>query len=122
MIHAQSLEDTIIACERKVWDALVAGDARTDNAMLADDFLGVYAAGFAGKADHVGQLRDGPTIQGYDLSDFRSRVLAKDVMLLSYRADFERLAGNSPEAMYVTSIWNLREGAWINIFSQDTVA
>ncbi len=108
--------------ETRVWDALVGGDSKADEAALDDSFLGVYPDGFAGKADHVRQLIDGPTVQTYALSDLRVMRLGNDHAVLSYRADFQRLRRAEPEAMYVSSIWRRTQDGWINIFSQDTPA
>ena len=110
------------ACERSVWDALVAGDQGGDATALHDDFLGVYTDGFGTKADHVGQLGDGPTVAQFSLSDLRLRRLGQDHALLSYRADFQRVGRTEPEAMYVSSIWERHGSGWKNIFSQDTPA
>jgi uncharacterized protein (TIGR02246 family) len=117
--------DEILDLERAVWSALVAGDAGADAELLADDFLGVYGSGFAGKAEHVGQLVRGPTVAAYDLSEATLVVLSDDLALLSYRARWSPRRGERPgptETMYVTSIWRRTEGRWRNIFSQDTPA
>ncbi len=117
-----ALCDTLLRLERSVWDALRNGDAQADQAALAPDFLGVYSDGFAGRDDHVAQLAGGPTIHDYDLTDPHARALGPGFALLSYRATFRRAAGDIPEVMYVSSIWRNHGGAWVNVFSQDTVA
>ncbi|WP_419914320.1 DUF4440 domain-containing protein [Hoeflea sp.] len=116
-----ALIEELKACEIAVWEALKRGDAEADAAALAPDFLGVYADGFAGRACHVGQLADGPSIAAYDLSDFHLLVLSDDHALISYRANFQRTGPEAiPESMYVSSIWQRTPDGWINIFSQDT--
>jgi hypothetical protein len=42
-------------------------------------------------------------------------------VLLAYRAEFTRVGGSRPEAMYVSSIWEARGDQWLNIFSQDSM-
>lgn len=108
--------------ETAVWNALVAGDAEADASLLADDFLGVYESGFAGKQSHVGQLGGGPTIASYSLSEVDVRQLAPDLVLIAYRARFTRRPGDAPQTMFVTSIWRRDEPTWRNVFSQDTPA
>ncbi|WP_306116136.1 MULTISPECIES: nuclear transport factor 2 family protein [unclassified Roseovarius] len=120
--NADGLLAELTACECAVWDALLRGDAKADAAALDESFLGVYPDGFSGKAAHIGQLEDGPTIKAYTLSDLRARALGPDHAILSYRADFERPSGPRAEVMYVSSIWQRRGASWINIFSQDTPA
>lgn len=111
--------------ETQVWSALVAGDMAGDENLLADDFLGVYSSGMAGKAEHAGQLKDGPTVEAYSLSDAKIQILAEGVVLLAYLARWTRAKKdgvNKQEAMYITSIWRKTDRAWLNVFSQDTPA
>ena len=113
--------DDALALERSVWDALVAGDAAADEAALAPDFLGVYPSGFAERACHVEQLDEGPSIAAYRLEDARLDVIAEDAILIAYRAVFARAASpDETEEMFVSSLWRLRAGKWVNTFSQDT--
>lgn len=110
-----------IALETKVWEALVRGDAKADAALLSDDFLGVYPSGFAGRTDHVGQLNAGPVMRDYTLDQARLMVIGADHALLSYRATYARVGGEI-EMMFISSLWQQRDGVWRNSFSQDTPA
>ena len=115
--------EQFFALECVVWDALVAGDSEADAEMLEDDFLGVYTSGFEGKQDHVGQLRNGPTVLAYELLQQRCLELSEGLVLYAYRAEFRRVGSSessAPESMYVSSIWRQRGGRWRNVFSQDT--
>ena len=116
---------TLVELETRVWDALVRGDAAADTRLLSDDFLGVYSSGFAGRAEHAGQLQHGPTIATFELHDARIIELSDDHVLLSYRAEYQRLVegvARPRESMYVSSLWSRRAGEWVNVFSQDTPA
>ena len=113
-------ENELVELEKMVWDALVSGDSVADGLLLADDFLGVYETGFAGKENHVEQLINGPTIRHYELSDFTRKVLCSDTVLLSYKAEYSRPASDELKVMYVSSIWQRQTEKWLNIFSQDT--
>jgi hypothetical protein len=117
-----TIED-FIRLETEVWRALVEGDAAADARLLADDFLGVYPTGFADRSDHVGQVRDGPTVDEFTLSDERLLVLSDSAVLLAYRADYRRAPSAAEaeiETMYVSSLWCRRDDRWVNVFSQDT--
>ncbi len=107
--------------ETKVWDALKNGDAQADAALLTEDFLGVYSTGMAGKADHASQLKNGPSVLEFSLSDASAMELAEGVVLLTYFVTFSRPRGGET-SMYITSIWQKRNGTWLNVFSQDTEA
>ena len=117
---AADLIEEILTCERRVWDALVAGNAQADSDALDGAFLGVYPDGFAGKSAHVGQLSDGPTVRRYEITDARMMRLGADHVLLAYKADYTRISANKPEEMLVSSIWRRSGGGWTNVFSQDT--
>ena len=115
--------EKFLTLEKKVWSALASGDIATDTRLLADNFLGVYRSGFAEKADHTNQLRAGPTVAHYELSEAQIQVLSQEIVLLSYCAQWVRYNDNDlggKESMYVTSIWQRIDGAWKNVFSQDT--
>lgn len=114
-----------IELETSVWDALRRGDAEADARFLAEDFLGVYPSGFAGRSDHAGQLAEGPTVAEFELSDARLVVLSDNDVLLSYRANWHRFRSGkrgARESMYVSSLWSRRSDRWVNVFSQDTPA
>lgn len=123
-MRAMDLE-TVVALETKVWEALRCGDAEADARLLAEDFVGVYSTGFAGRADHAGMLANGPTVAEYQLHDARLLVVSDNDALLCYRADFRRVGtdeAGAVESMYISSLWSRRSGEWLNVFSQDTPA
>lgn len=114
--------DGLLALETAVWDAMRTGDGEADERMLADDFLGVDPSGFATRSEHASLLADGPTVAEFELSDARMFVVSPTDVLLSYRADFVPLAAGvrgDATAMYVSSLWSLRDGRWLNTFSHD---
>jgi hypothetical protein len=112
--------DAILDLEKQVWAALVNGDAQVDRALLSPDFLGVYPSGFANRDDHVGQFADAPTMATFELSDAKLMVLTPDIVLLSYRADYQRPNTAAWEAMLISSLWERRNEVWVSSFSQDT--
>ncbi len=110
----------LLACEIKVWEALVAGDTEEDAAALDDSFLGLYSDGYSDKAAHVAQLDNGPTVKKFTLSQHRVLILGKDHAMLCYHAKFQRCGHQNCESMWVSSVWQRANAGWINIFSQDT--
>ena len=114
--------EEILSLEQEVWRALIAGDPVADGAMLTDDFLGVYPSGFANRADHMGELADGPTMQSYHLDDARLMPVSADHVLLAYRATYQRVGSDMDEVMYISSIWRRVGETWRNSFSMDTPA
>jgi hypothetical protein len=119
---SQLLLEDLIRLETAVWQALADGDAGADGRLLSDDFLGVYPTGFADRKSHMEQLIDGPTVASFALHDARMLTVSESAVILSYRAEFERPTSKALEEMYVSSLWCRRDGAWFNVFSQDTPA
>jgi hypothetical protein len=114
-----------VALERRVWQALADGDSRSDANLLDARFLGVYASGFASRADHAAQLAHGPVVAGFSIHEPRLLTLASDVVMLSYRASFSRpgeAGAGRVHTVYVSSIWTQHDQTWLNVFSQDTPA
>lgn len=116
----EGLLNELLEQERRVWAALVAGDAAADQALLAPDFLGLYPDGYAGRADHAGQLAAGPTVADYRLEEARALSLAEGLGLLCYRAEYTRPGSDTVERMWVSSLWRRDRAGWVNLFSQDT--
>lgn len=115
--------DFVLDLERKVWEALVRGDASADEHLLHDDFLGVYATGFGDRSEHVGQLAEGPVVSEFRLSDARLLVLHPDIAILAYLVEFrrpKRPEASPPDRLYISSAWQRFEQGWKNVFSQDT--
>jgi hypothetical protein len=118
-------KEFFVRLESRVWDALARGDADADQELLASDFIGVYATGFADRSNHAAQLADGPTVGSYSINDARLLRLSASAVVLCYRAEYQRLRGGvlgRNETMYISSLWTERDGRWWNLFSQDTPA
>ncbi len=115
--------DKFVGLETRVWEALVDGDGVADTALLSDDFLGVYEAGFSNRTDHVAMLDNGPIVVTYRIEDARLQVVGDKAAMLSYLACYTKLADPAKqERMYVSSLWEQIDGRWLNTFSQDTNA
>jgi hypothetical protein len=117
--------DFFVALERRVWQALADGDSLADANLLDARFLGVYASGFASRADHAAQLANGPVVADFAIHEPRLLTLATDVVMLSYRATFSRPGGAGAarvHTVFISSIWTQQGATWLNVFSQDTPA
>lgn len=109
-----------LALERRMWEALKAGDASPAQALLAEDFLGVYESGLSSKTQYVSRLASGPFVAHYQVEAKRLQRLTPTVVLLTYRATW-REATQAARNCYITSVWEKRGPAqWVNTFSQDT--
>lgn len=106
--------------ETAMWNSLVNGDGDSADRLLSTDYLGVYTTGFSGRDDYIAALADGPIAASFEISQSQMFVLSNTSVLYSYRADFTSREDGPPEAMYVSSLWCLRDDRWVNVFSQDT--
>lgn len=111
-----------VELETKVWQALVDGDAAADRELLAEDFLGVYPDGFAGRDAHVSQFAAEPTVTDFSINQPHWIELSADAHLLCYLARFRRPGSEEMQTMYVSSLWQRIGDRWQNTFSQDTPA
>ncbi len=112
----------LVELETAVWRALQSGDAAADVASLSEDFLGVYPTGFSTRDEHGQQLDGGPTVAQFSISNARMMSVSEGNALLSYQADFSRPGEGKTVRWFVSSLWSLRDGRWVNTFSQDTPA
>lgn len=110
----------LMELEHQVWRALQTADMAADEALLSEDFIGVYPSGFADRAEHSGQLTSGPSVSEYDLTNARLLKISPTAAVLSYRAIYSGWGQKDRREMFVSSIWQKRDGIWRNIFSQDT--
>lgn len=109
-----------IDLETQVWEALATADTDADRRLLSEDFLGVYPTGFSDRDAHVAQLADGPVMAQYRLHDARLHRITPEAVLLAYRADFRPPDVRKTQSMYISSLWQRRDGRWQNTVSQDT--
>lgn len=114
--------DHFLELERKVWQALVDGDAGADRTLLSDDFVGVYSTGFANRDDHVSQFVSAPTVSSYSIEQALLIEVSGNAAMLCYLAVFQRPGDEAIHRMFVSSLWCERNGMWVNTFSQDTPA
>lgn len=113
--------DFFLGLESRVWAALESGDAAAEYELLSEDFLGVYPSGFADRDEHASLLVGGPTVLSHTVSDARLIGISEDAVMLCYRAEHES-PSRMREVMYVSSLWQRRDGRWWNTFSQDSPA
>ena len=125
MAGAPTPIEDFIRLETQVWQALADGDADADGRMLSDDFLGVYP-----QASRI----ERPTSSNWSTARrlHRSRCTTHECSPCPSppcccrtepsSSGRTSTAGSQVQCMYVSSLWCLRDGEWLNVFSQDTPA
>ena len=116
---ANSLEATLIAKEKRKWDALKNGRWLSLKDMFAEDFISIGyepdgAVKMSMKAQSFSQENRLPSGIEFALSDFKVVAANKDSAVITYIA-----AG--PIKVHATSVWAKRGKEWKTVFYQATM-
>jgi len=115
----------LLAIEKRGWEAWKNRDSTAYRAVLADDAVSTGRSGVSGVAQMIAGLAD-CEVRSYALDEGTARVtpIAPDVALLTFRATQDATCGGSaaPRAVWASSLYARRGGAWRNVFYQETPA
>lgn len=109
------------ALELRLLDPEIRRDPAEVHRLLADDFVEYGSSGQVfDKMRVIAALQsESPARRSAD--DFRVRMLAPEIALVTYRAITERTAG-APQVSLRSSIWARRPDGWQIVFHQGTPA
>ncbi|HXM24175.1 MAG TPA: nuclear transport factor 2 family protein [Terriglobales bacterium] len=119
----ESLEREISANEKQMLDLSARKDLEAYGRRLPDDALGVYSDGYASKADVLRAI-SGMSDLHYSMDDVRVIPVGNAAGLIVYRITQDWKEGGKKLARqyYVSSLWQNRDGKWLNPFWQETDA
>ena len=102
-----------LARENRLWDIAKTRDIRAFSALLAPDFVAVYAAAINNKPQEIAAIRS-QRLRSYAISGFSSRSLAPNVELVTYSVDaVGRFRGADISGRYhATSVWKRSGRTW----------
>ena len=116
---------TLVALEKRGWEAWKNRDSTAYRAVLADDAISNGRSGVATAAQMVGGLKD-CDVRSFALDDgsFRVTTIAPDVALLTFKATQDATCGGTvaPSPVWASSLYVRRGGKWLNAFYQETPA
>lgn len=118
-----SIEATLIAREKEVWEFIKKKDVQGFSSALADDQLYVNGDGVHTKAETVKSVAEG-TLSDYSLDEWKVLMIDKDTALVTYKVTVKGTV-NGQEVSSVTresTVWARRGGKWLGVFHQDTTA
>ena len=121
---AQLTEAEAIAKEKAVWDMLKKKDYDLFGKMLTEDYLEVTSDGVYDKAGIVTLLKD-LDFTDATFSDWRLLQINKTAALLMYNLTLKgKFKGEDipPGPYRVGSAWVNRDGKWLAVFYQETLA
>jgi uncharacterized protein (TIGR02246 family) len=122
---ANSLEETLIAREKEVWDAISKRDLQRFASFMAEDQLYVSEVGVRSKAESVKELGEAPTMPDAKLDDWKVLMIDKNTAIVIYRATVTPPAcgpTTAPVVMHLSTVWAKRGGKWLAVLHQDTTA
>jgi ketosteroid isomerase-like protein len=116
-----SVEQTLIANEKRTWELYKNKDVRALAELTAEDYYDIYPTGEA--VDKKRYLRDvlETEVRDYALSDFKVITLNEAAAVVVYRARVHAVSDGREikSQVAVTSCWARRGGRWLNVFYRE---
>ena len=110
-----------LALETSAWQAFREKDAARFGALMAPDFVGVYADGVHDRAKDMALLKV-TTLRTFRLSDFKSRMIDADDLLVTYSAEVTSAKSPAPRRIWNASLWHLEHGRGVTVYHTEIVA
>jgi ketosteroid isomerase-like protein len=111
--------------EKADWDALKRKDKVAASHLLADDFVGMYDVGLLNKSKWLSQIDDQYSVDDYTITETKVLHPSPTTALLLYTATCKGTGAWAEFCSHTTRVSDLfvqRNGEWLDLFSQDTVA
>ena len=125
--HDSNLKETVLALEKRIFEAYKAQDRAAFQSLLADDFEGVNKQG--NPFDKAGELRYVSRFGAteYELKDARVVLLTRDSALVTYEVRYKVHPTGSrtiteDTTSHRTAAWAQRNGKWWRIYVEDRLA
>jgi RNA polymerase sigma factor (sigma-70 family) len=122
-----NLKETVLALEKRIWEAYRAQDRAAFRSLLADDFEGVNPRGYP--FDKAGELKYASNFctTESELKDARVILLTPNSALVTYEVHYKvRPAGARKiienTTSHRTAAWAQRNGKWWRVYVEDRVA
>jgi RNA polymerase sigma factor (sigma-70 family) len=120
-----NIKETVLALEKRIWEAHAKQDVNTFKNLLADDYVGldIYGRRYTkqGALNYVAQYR----IVEYTLKDSEvillnasSAIVTYEVSFTERSADGKHLGGRTD---HNSTAWALRDGKWWAVFTESKV-
>src|SRR6185369_16625507 len=117
MSRAQS-QRSIIATEKKLWEAFKNNDNKPFKAYLANDSVMVSDSGVATKAAVVKDIGSGGCeVKSYELSDIKVAFINSSTAIITYKSTQDGTCGGQalPPAAWSSSVYVMRGGKWLAV-------
>jgi ketosteroid isomerase-like protein len=117
-----TFRDALAAQEKRIWEAMKAGDWKTVEAMSSDRFVAVCPTGFESKSEAI-EKGKAHKLTAYTLSEWRSIKLDNDTGLIMYKAECTGTpaeGGSDKFIAYHTTLWRRDGNNWLADMHQAT--
>ena len=123
MSRAQS-QKTIIATERKLWEAWKNKNINPFKATLSADSVMIGDTGVANKTEALKAMETPCEVKSYELSDLKVTFLNSSVAILTYKSTQDATCGGTqvPATVWSSSTYVMRGGKWLAASHQETPA
>ena len=116
------IQKSLIATERKLWEAWKNKDAKPFKATLAADSVMIGDTGVANKATTIQAITSPDcSVKSYSLSDFKLSMASPSVAVLTYKATVDGTCGGTAlPAVWSSSVYVNRGGKWYAFSHQES--
>jgi hypothetical protein len=120
---ANSLDNTLIASERKINEAIAKGDKAAFTALVFPTAMSADGHGFSRSADMVAAF-DQVKITSWAISDEKVIWIAPDTAIVAYKWTGAGTFNGQPIAspVYATTVWTKKGEKWMAVFHQESEA
>jgi len=114
-------EREVIAAERAIWEDIKNNQWASFDKTIAG-MTYVEPGGIVVWKPGTSEQFNGIVTKSYSLDSVTTRVLAPDIVVLTYRASFEQTAQGKPQQspVYMMSIWQRKGGKWTPVAHSET--
>jgi hypothetical protein len=109
--------------EMRAWRAFQQKNVGEIKSLFAADFVGIYADGTHDLAKELQSLQH-VAIRDYRLTDFKSRTIDADDVLLTYAAAVRATVDSKPvsDRLWIASLWHRERGRWLCVYHTEIKA
>jgi Domain of unknown function (DUF4440) len=118
------IQKTLIASEKKLWEAFKNKDPKPFKTTLSADSVGVGEMGVQSKADLLKEITSGGCdIKSFSLSDFKLTTIDGNAAVLTYKGVTEGTCGGKAiPTVWSSTVYVRRSGKWWAVAHQETPA
>ncbi|MCU1267666.1 MAG: hypothetical protein JWM21_3984 [Acidobacteria bacterium] len=118
------IQKSLIATEKKLWEAWKNKDSKPFKAWVAADSIGIGDQGIQGKAALLKDMAAGGCeVKSFELTDFKLTMIDSDAAVLTYKGSSDATCGGeATKPAWASTTFVRRGGKWLVITHQETIA